>query len=82
MEEHSAASFSVVDARNVVDEEVVRIDVDDDEASVLWCVENAAADEHDALMKSAVERMLLENFMVDCLLLGTSLGTHYEGNCG
>ena len=56
----------MVDARNVADEEVVRSDADD--ASVLWCVENAAADEHDALMKSAVERMLLENFMVDCLL--------------
>ena len=66
VEEEHSASFSVVDARNVVDEEVVRID---DDASVLcWCVENAAADEHDALMKSAVERMLLENFMVDCLL--------------
>lgn len=65
VEEEHSASFSVVDARNVVEEEVVRID---DDASVLWCVENAAADEHDALMKSAVERMLLENFMVDCLL--------------
>ena len=64
-DEHSA-SFSVVDARNV--EEVVRIDDDDDEASVLWCVENAAAEEHDALMRSAVERILLENFMVECLL--------------
>ena len=65
-EEHSA-SFSVVDARNVV-EEVVRID-DDDDASVLWFVENAAAEEHDALTRKAVERILLENFMVDCCLL-------------
>ena len=65
-EEHSV-SFSVVDARNVV-EEVVRID-DDDDASVLWCVENAAAEEHDALTRRAVERILLENFMVDCCLL-------------
>ena len=68
MEDEHSASFSVVDARNVVDEEVVRSDADDDDASVLWCVENAAADEHDALIKSAVERMLLENFMVNCLL--------------
>lgn len=61
-EEHSA-SFSVVEERNVVadvDEEeyVVRIDV------LWWVDENAAAVEHDALMRSAVARMLLENFMV------------------
>lgn len=57
-EEHSD-SFSVVEENVVdVDEAVVRIE------SVLWWVENAAAVEHDALRRSAVERMLLENFMV------------------
>jgi len=44
------------------EEEVVRIE------NVLWCVENATAEEHDALTRSAVERMLLENFMIGCLL--------------
>jgi len=60
VEEHSV-DFSVVDARNVV-EELVRI-IDDDD-SVLWWVEKAAAEEQDALTRSAAERMLLENFMV------------------
>ncbi len=66
--EHSA-SFSVVEERNVVEEEeeVVRIE------SVLWCVENATAEEHDALTRSAVERMLLENFMIGCLGLLAAL---------
>ncbi len=59
--EHSA-SFSVVEERNVVGVvEVVRIE------TVLWCVENAAAEEHDALTRSAVERILLENFMIGYL---------------
>lgn len=61
MEEEHSADFSVVDARNVVEEELVRIDDDD---TVLWWVEKAAAEEQDALTRSAAERMLLENFMV------------------
>ncbi len=73
--EHSA-SFSVVE-ENVVDvdeeEAVVRIE------SVLWWVENAAAVEHDALRRRAVERMLLENFMVTIyLLLRRWFGCIYE----
>ena len=59
VEEEHSVDFSVVDARNVV-EELVRI-IDD---KVLWWVEKAAAEEQDALTRSAAERMLLENFMV------------------
>ena len=61
VEEEHSVDFSVVDARNVVvEEELVRI-IDD---KVLWWVEKAAAEEQDALTRSAAERMLLENFMV------------------
>lgn len=71
-----SAAFSVVDARNVeVVTEKEPLERNADDENVLWCVEKATAEEHDALRRRAAESMLLENFML------TRTTTIVEGVC-